>query len=207
MIMPIMLIVGGVICAGLLDIMPWEYSVIVPDYFKMLLFIVGIIFAFMGYMIYWMRARSTGACWLIEKPRLGHFNALYVFDDGEIRITPAIRAGEAQAYIREVDAQVPVIRTYHIGDHSVLVIPEGVGCAGDLDYALYADLLDSRYGFDNLRAVRDDIFGKVMSGIGLNLQKTKESVARVATGQDIGKIAERIKQQRKERYSGSPDNL
>lgn len=201
MIIPLLLIMTGVMLSGMLTLLPLEYYAEVPDYFRLLLFGVGITFALLGYMIYIMRARQTGACHIMEKGRPGRFLWFYFYDDGEMRITPGIRVGEAQSYNRDLDNQVPVTKSYHLADHQVLIIPEGVGCAADLDYALYAELLDAKGGFENLRVAREDAFARIASGVGLTLTGQKESVARVATGQDIKKIADRIVGQRRERYT------
>ena len=72
----------------------------------MMLFVIGIVFAILGYMIYVMRARQTGAIHLMEKGRPGRFLWFYFYDDGEMRITPGIRVGEKQSYNREMDSQV-----------------------------------------------------------------------------------------------------
>jgi hypothetical protein len=205
MLIPLLLIMTGVMLSGMLTLLPLEFFVIVPDYFKFLLFILGIVFAVLGYMIYIMRARQTGACHIMEKGRPGRFLWFYFYDDGEMRITPGIRVGEKQSYNREMDNQVPVTKSYHLADHQVLIIPEGVGCAADLDYALYAELLDAKGGFENLRIAREDAFAKIAKGIGLTLSEPKESMAHVVTsGQDIKKVADRITEQRKQRYSPSP---
>jgi len=172
----------------------------VPDYFKFLLFIIGLVFSFLGYMIYMFRARQTGACHIMEKGRPGRFLWFYFYDDGELRITPGIRVGEKQSYNREMDSQVPVTKSYHLADHQGLIIPEGGGCATELDFALYAELLDSKGGFENLRIAREDAFARIAKGLGLTLTEKKENMAHVATGKNIEKIADRISEQRKSRY-------
>jgi len=205
MIIPLLLIIAGVMFAGLLNLLPIELYITVPDYFKFLLFIIGIVFAVLGYMIYLFRAKQTGACHIMDKGRPGRFLWFYFYDDGEMRITPGIRVGEKQSYNREMDSQVPVTKSYHLADHQVLIIPEGVGCATDLDYALYAELLDAKGGFENLRVARQDAFARIAGGLGLTLSEPKESVANVITsGQDIKKVADRIVDQRKSRYSPVP---
>jgi len=200
MMIPFMLIVAGVIFAGLLNLLPIELYLTVPDYFKMLLFVIGIVFAILGYMIYIIRAKSTGACYIMEKGRPGRFLWFYFYDDGEMRITPGIRVGEKQSYNREMDSQVPVTKSYHLADHQVLIIPEGVGCAADLDFALYAELLESKYGFENLRVAREDAFASAANLVGLNLKKEKECVSHITSGEDIKKITDRITEQRKQKY-------
>ena len=190
--------------AGMLNLLPMEMYVTVPDYFKFLLFGVGVTFSIMGYMIYMIRAKQTGAIHIMDKGRPGRFLWFYFYDDGEMRITPGIRVGEKQSYNREMDSQVPVTKSYHLADHQVLVIPEGVGCATDLDFVLYAELLDSKGGFENLRIAREDAFARIAGGLGLTLTEQKESMSHVASGEDIKKIANRITEQRKSRYSPIP---
>ena len=201
MIIPLLLIIAGVMFAGLLNLLPLELYATVPDYFKFMLFGIGIVFSILGYMIYIMRARQTGAIHIMDKGRPGRFLWFYFYDDGEMRITPGIRVGEKQSYNREMDSQVPVTKSYHLADHQVLIIPEGVGCATDLDYALYAELLDARGGFENLRVAREDAFARVAKGLGLTLSEPKEVIANTVTSrQDIKEVANRITDQKRKRY-------
>ena len=152
----------GIIIASFCGLMPADVQYMIPYYFRFLAFIIGAMLGFIGIVMLWIRARKTGAAHLINPGRPGLINWIYIYKDDEVRITPGMRAGEGQLYNPELDAQIPDVKTYSLCDHRIRFVPEVVGHAVDLDYVLYANLLDSSYGFENLREARDGPFDKLL---------------------------------------------
>ena len=79
-------------------------------------------------------------------------------------ITPSMREVEGQLYSPELDAQIQDIKSYRLFDHSVRIVPEGIGHSVDLGKCLYAQFLKTKYGFENLREAREGgkrLFGKI----------------------------------------------
>ena len=145
----------GIFLAGLAGLMPMEYQAIIPSYFRMILFFIGMIISFIGIVILQGRASKTGAVHLLEFGRPGKIIWFYAFRDSTLKITPAMREVEGQLYSKELDAQIHDLKSYRLFDHSVRFVPEGVGHAADLDMCLYAGLLKTKYGFSNLRQARE----------------------------------------------------
>lgn len=156
----------GIVIASFCGLMPIDVQFMIPYYFRFLAFMIGSMLGFIGIVILWIRTKKTGACHLITPGRPGLINWIYIYKDDEVRITPGMRAGEGQLYNPELDAQIPDIKTYSLCDHRIRFVPEVVGHAVDLDYVLYANILDSVYGFENLREARNAPFDKL-------LEKTK----------------------------------
>jgi len=157
---------AGIFLAGFCGLMPLYYQPIIPDYFRFIMFIVGIVIALAGFMMLAIRARKTGADNIINPSRPGTVLWLFVYRDGDIRITPSFRTGEGQLYNPALDSQIFDVKTYNIADHKVRIVPEIVGHAVDLDYVLYVDLLKSKYGFENIREIRRDILSQLKVKLG-----------------------------------------
>jgi len=167
----------GIIIASICGLMPGPIQLVIPFYFRFLAFMIGALMGFIGIVMIWMRARKTGAIHFINPGRPGLINWIYIYKDDEVRITPGIRAGEGQLYNAELDAQIPDVKTYSLCDHRIRFVPEVVGHAVDLDYVLYANLLDSDYGFENLREARNSPFDKLFKKIPIaNLIKRTQEV-------------------------------
>jgi len=144
----------GIIISSFCGLMPGQLQHMIPYYFRFLAFMVGAMLGFIGIVMLWIRARKTGAAHLIAPGRPGVINWFYIYKDGEVRLTPGMRAGEGQLYNDDLDAQIPDVKTYSMCDHKVRFVPEVVGHAVDLDYVMYVNLLDSMLGFENLREAR-----------------------------------------------------
>ena len=144
----------GLVIASFCGLMPGSIQLMIPYYFRFLAFMVGAMLGFIGIVMLWIRARKTGAAHLIAPGRPGVINWFYIYKDGEVRLTPGMRAGEGQLYNDDLDAQIPDVKTYSMCDHKVRFVPEVVGHAVDLDYVMYVNLLDSMLGFENLREAR-----------------------------------------------------
>jgi len=149
-----MLLFFGLFLAGLPGLLPYAEQWIIPDMFRIFFFIIGLILSFFGMMIIHGRAMKTGAIHLLEFGRPNKILWFYVHKDGTITITPAMREVEGQLYSPELDAQIHEMKSYRLFDHSVRIVPEGMGHAVDLGMCLYAKFLKTRYGFENLREAR-----------------------------------------------------
>jgi len=151
----IMLMLFGFILAGISGILPIMMVAQIPLFLRIMLFVVGIIIAMVGYIILYGRADKTGAKYLIEPAKRGEHLWFYAYRDSSIMITPGIRKVESQLYAPELDAQIQEYKSYRIFDHSVRFVPEGIGHAVDLGMCLYAQLLKGRYGFERIEEARD----------------------------------------------------
>lgn len=148
----------GMILCGIIGLMPLEAQFAIPDIFRLIMFMFGIMVVFIGLIIIHSRAQKTGAIHLLEFGRPGIINWLYVHKDGTIKITPGMREVEGQLYSPGLDAQIRELKSYRIFDHSIRIVPEGIGHAVDLDMVLYANLLKTKYGFASLKDARKGVF-------------------------------------------------
>jgi len=172
-----MLLMFGLILSGITAMLPIQQLVVVPYMFRILLMMVGMIIASVGYMILWGRAKKTGADHLINPGRPSRILWFYVYRDGTIKITPAMREVEGQLYSPELDAQIQDMKSYRLFDHPVRFVPEGVGHAVDLGMCLYAQFLKTKHGFENMREARISKKGKEKKG--------KQKLSREMTDEDI----------------------
>jgi len=167
----IMLYIVGLTLASFCGMVPGPTQAIIPYYFRFLMFLIGGMMGLVGIMMLLIRAKKTGAEHLIRPGRPGLINWLYVYADGEMRITPAMRAGEGQLYNPELDSQIIDVKTYTMGDHRFRIVPEVVGHAVDLDFVFYTNLLKTRYGFENMREARQGRIDHILSKFKINRQK------------------------------------
>jgi len=181
-------IIAGCFFAGICGLLPPEIQPYIPMGFRMIAFFVGIIIAVAGFILLVSRASKVGANHLINPSRPGGVLWLFVYRDREIKITPSVRTGEGQLYNRELDSQVIDVVTYSIGDHKVRIVPEVVGHAVDLDYVMYVNLLKSKYGFENLKEVREKSVDKILNKFGINRQKEVPSYESIAFGKEIRNV-------------------
>ena len=148
----------GLILCGIIGLLPLEAQFMVPDVFRFIMFMFGILVTFIGLMILYSRAQKTGTNHLLEFGKPNTLNWFYIHKDGTIKITPAMREVEGQLYSPGLDAQIRELKSYRLFDHSIRIVPEGIGHAVDLDMVLYANLLKTKYGFASLRDARQTIF-------------------------------------------------
>jgi len=144
----------GVVLAGLVGMVPGFYQPAIPYWFRFMMWFFGTIISYTGIIILWGRTRRLGVNHLINPGRPGNVLWLYFYADGECRILPSKRVGEGQLYNEELDSQIMDVKTYSLCDHKIRIVPEVVGHAVDLDYVLYVNLLETQYGFENLREAR-----------------------------------------------------
>lgn len=164
----------GIVIASFCGLMPLDVQQMIPYYFRFLAFIIGSMLAFIGIVMLWIRAKKTGADELIAPAHPGTVKWFYFYRDGEMRILPSKRAGEGQLYNAELDSQVMDVKTYSLCDHKIRIVPEVVGHAVDLDFVVYANLLKTQYGYENLREAREGAFDNILNKVGI--QRTKPIV-------------------------------
>jgi hypothetical protein len=155
-----MIIIFGVMLTGISSLLPIESLIYFPYVLRITFFMVGVILVFLGLSLISGRAKKTGANHLLEWGRPDKILWFYVYKDGSIKITPAMREVEGQIYSPELDAQIHEMKSYRLFDHSVRFVPEGVGHAVDLGLCLYASFLKTKHGFDSLRHARRSFFNK-----------------------------------------------
>ena len=161
----------------------------IPVMLKYLLFMMGFIISLLGIVILQGRATKTGACHLLEFGRPDRIIWIYAHRDGTLIITPAMREIGGQLYSPELDAQIQDFKSYRIFDHSVRIVPSGIGHAVDLDFILYASLLKTKYGFNNITEAREGakkIENKRLAFLNPIIQKLEKK--QIVSGEEIGKI-------------------
>jgi len=156
-------LIAGIFLCGIMGLMPLQIQMIIPSMFRLVFFFLGGIIASIGLIILRGRAEKTGSIHLLEFGRPGTVNWFYFYKDDTIKITPAIRDVEAQLYSKELDAQISELKSYRLFDHSIRIVPEGVGHAVDLDMVLYSNLFKSKWGFRSISAARQNIFTSMLN--------------------------------------------
>jgi len=182
--MSFMLVILGLVMSGISAMLPIQTLSAVPYMFRIILFMVGVIMACMGFILLWGRAKKTGADHLLEPGRPSRILWFYVYRDGTIKITPAMREVEGQLYSPEMDAQIQDMKSYRLFDHPVRFVPEGVGHAVDLGKCLYAQFLKTKYGFESIREARE---GKKFIPF---LGGKKQTLSKELTDEDIQQFDE-----------------
>jgi len=185
--------VVGIFISSFCGLMPADIQTKIPYEFRGLAFFIGLMVCFMGLVLLWIRCKKTGADHLIRPGRPGLINWIYIYKDGEMRILPAIRAGEGQLYNEDLDAQVIDAKTYTMGDHRFRIVPEIVGHAVDMDYVIYADLLHTKYGFENLRQARQGRIDHILNKV--NVKRSKEAIGKeeFIVGDENEPLSEKVK--------------
>jgi len=150
-----MLVMFGLIMASLAGLMPASAQEMIPDFFRFILFFVGLILSIMGIMMLQTRANKTGANHLLEFGRPDRIIWFWVQRDGTVKITPAVKEVEGTTYSKDLDAIINDFKSYRLFDHSIRFVPEGLGHSVDLDVVLYCTLLKNKFGFANLREARN----------------------------------------------------
>jgi len=156
-------LIAGVFLCGIVGLMPIQIQMVIPDMFRVVFFFLGGIISAIGLIILRGRAEKTGSIHLLEFGRPGTVNWFYFYKDDTMKITPAIRDVEAQLYSKELDAQITELKSYRLFDHSIRIVPEGVGHAVDLDMVLYSNLFRSKWGFQSIRSARRNIFSSMIN--------------------------------------------
>ena len=153
--MAYMFIFIGVFLAGLFGLMPIDLQIGIPDVLRMIMFMFGFLLAFVGVFLIQGRALKTGVGHLLEYGNPKKIIWFYVYRDGTIKITPAMRDVEGLLYSKELDAAVQDMKSYRLFDHSIRFVPEAIGHAADLDMCLYAQVLKTKWGFNIIITARD----------------------------------------------------
>ena len=167
-----MLLFFGVFMSGVIGLLPLQSQFEIPDMFRYVMFIFGMLISFMGLFLIQNRAMKTGVHHLLEPGRPDKIIWFYIYRDDSIKITPSMREVEGQLYNKELDAQIQDMKSYRLFDHPVRFVPEGTGHAVNLGMCLYAQFLKTKFGFSSLREARKggfNLFGfpkakKVESG-------------------------------------------
>jgi len=143
---------------------------------RMMFFFVGVMISIVGLMMLHGRAYKTGAIHLLNFGKPGTIIWFYVYRDGSIKITPAMREVEGTLYSPELDAQIQDFKSYRLFDHSVRFVPEGIGHAVDLDMVLYSMMLKNKYGYQNIREARESAFVNILKKLRIPIQDQKKEI-------------------------------
>ena len=95
--------------------------------FQILFFVLGIIIAFTGITMLYLRAIKTGAIYLLKPAQPNQMIWFYIQRDGTVKITPALRRIEGMSESREMDAIIQDMKAYRIFDHQIRFVPEDLG--------------------------------------------------------------------------------
>lgn len=195
----------GITICSFCGLMPAEVQPQIPYWFRFLGFMIGGILPLVGLNLLMVRAKRTGADELIKPGRVGTILWFFIYRDGEVRITPAKRAGEGQLYNTDLESQIIDVKTYSLADHKIRFVPEVLGHAADIDFVYYVNVLKTRYGFDNLREARAGVFNKVLRKIGIRRETEIIDSEHVAAGDEeveevikTAKIKNRLAEKRRQ---------
>jgi len=188
--MSYMLVMFGLVINVMIVMLPPSMQQVVPMFLRLAFGAVGFILAIFGVGMVHTRAKKTGAEHLIEFAKPSTLLWFYVYRDGTVRITPAIREVEGQLYAPKLDAQINDLKSYRLFDHSIRFVPEGIGHAVDLDMVLYTTLLRNNYGFSNIREARK--FGFKNNSQLLNKEDFVIPNNRVLTENDLKNLKTRV---------------
>ena len=150
-------VVFGVMVSGIMGIFPTDTQFMIPDFFRYLFFICGLVIAFTGVMFLHMRMRKTGVIHFIPPGNPKRIIWLYVRRNGDIDILPSVRKAEGQLYSNDIDGQIKDIKAYRMHDTPVRIVAESIGHSLDLDYVLYINLLEDKHGFKSLSEAREHV--------------------------------------------------
>lgn len=181
------MLVFGFIVAGICGLMPLETQFYIPEMFRYVFFMLGLVLSFTGVILVHMRAVKTGVHHFLAPGRPGNIIWLYVYKDGTIRPTPSVRVVEGQLYSKELDAQIHDFRSYKWFDTPVRIVPEGLGHACDLDMVLYTTVLKNKYHLSNIREAREKGFINL-----LRKSKTYHSQEMITTGAKLDEAYKEI---------------
>ena len=101
------------------------------------------------------RAKKTSVIHILNPAKQGESLWLYAFRDSHLMFTPGIRQVESQLYSNELDAQIQEFKSYHLADHTIKIVPEGIGHAVDLGMCLFARLMKNKWGFEKIQEARE----------------------------------------------------
>jgi len=174
----------GIIIAGFCGLMPADVQPQIPYWFRFLGFMIGGILPLVGMNMLMIRAKRTGADELMKPGRVGTILWFFIYRDGEVRITPAKRAGEGQLYNDDLESQIIDVKTYSLADHKIRFVPEVLGHAANIDFLYYVNVLKTRYGFDNLREARAGLVDKVLRKIGIKREREIIDSEHIAAGEE-----------------------
>jgi len=152
-------VVFGCIIAGIIGLFSLDVQFIIPDFFRYLFFMCGLFIAFAGVFFLHLRLRKTGVIHFVPPGSPKKIIWLYVRKNGDIDIFPSVRKAEGQLYAKNVDGQITDIKAYRMHDTPVRIVAESIGHSLDLDYVLYVNLLQDKYGLKSLHSAREHVKG------------------------------------------------
>jgi len=185
------LIMFGLILSGLFSLMPLSVLITVPPAIRMMFFFVGVMITIVGLLMLHGRAYKTGAIHLLNFGKPGTIIWFYVYRDGTVKITPAMREVEGTLYSQELDAQIQDFKSYRLFDHSIRFVPEGIGHAVDLDMVLYSMMLKNKFGYQNIREARESVFINLLKKLRLPMPDASMEITqpeRLATDEALWDI-------------------
>ena len=157
-ILAIMFVMIGVSIAGVCALLPLDMLVSLElsmPGFGILFVGMGLLLSMVGMIMLWIRAIKVGANHLIAPGRPDKILWFYFFKDDSVKIIPARRDVEGLLYSKKLDASVQEVKAYHLFDHPVRFVPEGLGHTADLNACLYAYFIKSKFGFKTIKEARE----------------------------------------------------
>lgn len=142
----ILMVTVGLVMTGLSGSMPIMSL-------RIMMFIVGVLVAFIGIIILFTRAVRTGAIHILAPAVPDEMLWFYLLKEGTIKITPAFRRIEGMMENKEIGYSQDM-KAYRLLDHNVRFIPEDIGHSVDVRHCLYAKVLKNKYGFEGIKDAR-----------------------------------------------------
>lgn len=150
----IMFLMGGLAVISMAAFIPDTMAF--ASLLKMMLIFFGWILPIVGVVILYGRAKKTSVIHVLNPSKKDESLWLYAFRDSHLMFTPGIRQVESQLYSPELDAQIQDYKSYHLADHTIKIVPEGIGHAADLGMCLYTQLMRNKWGFEKIQEAREE---------------------------------------------------
>lgn len=139
----------------LLSFLAFFIAIIFPLVIILLpIWVLSQIFIIISLARVYMDVKYTTLYELVEEPRPGETKWLYVYGDGEIVVTPAMKRMQMYSYSPELNQQIKEFKTYRMAGHAVKIVPEGVGHSVDLGACLYATHFKRKFGVRSIFDLR-----------------------------------------------------
>lgn len=139
----------------MLNFLAFIMSYLFPVMFLWLIvFGLGIIFIMFSLIRIHIDVTDSTLINLINAPKRGMVNWLFVYNDGEIIVTEAMRKVEKFSQSAKLDQQVKEWKTYRFAGHTVRIVGDGTGFSIDLGACAKVTQLKRDYGIRNIFHIR-----------------------------------------------------
>jgi len=120
----------------------------------LIIFMIGVAFIVSSLVRIHFDVLDSTLYHLIEEPQRGMVNWLFVYHDGEMIVTPAMRKIEKFSYNRRLDQQIKEWKTYRFAGHTIRVVGDGTGFSIDFGACAKVRQLKQEYGIKSIFHIR-----------------------------------------------------